>query len=79
MVTVKLNLHKGKQPQFSAKKHRHIKQKLLDLAHILFSTEVRAFVLPLAFLHERTYNPVQTEDKYELAENSPSKNVYFIL
>jgi len=31
---------------------------------------VRVFILPLAFLHERTSNPVQTEGKYKPAENS---------
>lgn len=55
---------------FSAKKHSDISQKWFDLAHILLSTQVRVFILPLAFLHERTYNPVQAEGKYKPAENS---------
>lgn len=38
------------------------------LAHILLSTQVRLFVLPLAFMHEGTYNPVQAEGKYKPAE-----------
>lgn len=58
---------------FSAKRcrpiHRNL-QKWFDLAHILLSTQVRVLVLPLAFVHEGTYNPVQAEGKYKPAENS---------
>lgn len=46
----------------------HISQEWFDFAHTLLSTQVRLFFLPLAFMHERTYNPVQAEGKYKPAE-----------
>lgn len=54
----------------AVKKHGNISQKWFYLAHILLSTQVRIFILPLAFLHERISNPVQAEGKYKPAENS---------
>lgn len=65
-----MNTNKPQTLCFSAKQHSHISQEWFDLAHILLSTQVRLFVLPLAFVYERTYNTVQAEGKYKPAENS---------